>query len=957
MEIGAVVRFREREWVVLGVEEGLITLRPVVGLEKEYITIHEGLARAVAEVLPAERIEPASFPWPEAQHVGSLQQSRLFWQAARLLLREGAAPFRSLGRISVRPRPYQLVPLLMALRLAPVRMLIADDVGVGKTIEAGLILRELWDRREIQRFAVLCPPYLTDQWQQELAEKFHLETVVITPATLARLERGVPPGQSLYQYYPGQVISVDFIKHERNKNAFLLYAPELLIVDEAHGVTPGRGQDRHLRYNLVRELAQDRKRHLLLLTATPHSGIAEAFQKLVGLLDPEFESWDFSRLTEPQRARLARHFVQRTRRDIQDQWEAALCFPRRETIEATYTLSPAYRRLFEAVYDFCTEIVQSGQELERHRRRMRWWAALALLRCVMSSPRAALVALQKRHLTEHQPSEDLEPEAFIPFVYEPTDQVPDDEVPTPLLNRGETHLTQKERKQLRDAARLVGALTQSDDTKIQGCIQVVQRLLKEKHNPIIYCFYIETAEYVAQSLRAALAKEGVSIECLTGRVGEQERRLRVQQLLAQPAPRILVATDCLSEGINLQKGFDAVIHYDLPWNPNRLEQREGRVDRFEQPSPIVKVVRYYGEDNPVDGAVIRVLLNKAREIRQALGTHVPIFEEEERVIEALVHDLFFRSKASRYKQLALPFEEAEDQVKMLHASWQNDMEREKQSRTRFAQHALKPKEVQQALEATDQVLGDPKAVQDFVLSACQALKIPVQPRAKEVWEVVTELAALHDVPEQVREALPSSRRARWRITFTSPTPEGAEYIGRNHPFVAALARHLFERALAAKNDDTTIARCGVIYTAAVDRLTVILFLRPRFELIQPERPSLLAEEVLVVGWQPDRDTWLPPSEALPLLQAEPTRNMDLAEKQRLLAHLLERLKPFWQAQASSPLQSLLAARAQELEEAHRRLRAHLELGVRGLKMRPCGLPDLLGVLVLQPEGQPFPSYI
>ncbi|GIV25474.1 MAG: hypothetical protein KatS3mg026_1166 [Bacteroidia bacterium] len=93
MEIGAVVRFREREWVVLGVEEGLITLRPVVGLEKEYITIHEGLAKAVAEVLPAERIEPASFPWPEVPHVGSLQQSRLFWQAARLLLREGPRRF------------------------------------------------------------------------------------------------------------------------------------------------------------------------------------------------------------------------------------------------------------------------------------------------------------------------------------------------------------------------------------------------------------------------------------------------------------------------------------------------------------------------------------------------------------------------------------------------------------------------------------------------------------------------------------------------------------------------------------------------------------------------------------------------------------------------------------------------------------------------------------------------
>ena len=128
------------------------------------------------------------------------------------MLRDGAGPFRSRGRISVRPRPYQFVPLLMALKLDPVRLLIADDVGVGKTIEALLIVRELLDRGEINRLCVLCPPYLCDQWQQELTEKFHIEAVVVRSGTIAQLERNLPATQSVFGYYPFIVVSIDYAK-------------------------------------------------------------------------------------------------------------------------------------------------------------------------------------------------------------------------------------------------------------------------------------------------------------------------------------------------------------------------------------------------------------------------------------------------------------------------------------------------------------------------------------------------------------------------------------------------------------------------------------------------------------------------------------------------------------------------------------------------------------------------
>lgn len=945
MNPGAIVRFRNRDWVLLPADsDEVFLLRPLTGTSDEVVAVHRTLAGLLGYTLPTERLSPSAFPLPTADSVGDARSVRLLWQAARLLLREGAAPFRSFGRISVRPRTYQLVPLMMALRLDPVRLLIADDVGVGKTIEAGLILRELLDRGEVRRFAVLCPPYLCYQWQKELAEKFHLDAVVIGSDTIGRLERTVPPGKTVYQHYEAQVISIDFVKQGRNRHAFLISPPELVIVDEAHGATPGTDQ-RHLRYELVRELARDPARHLILLTATPHSGIPEAFRRLLGLLNPRFESWDLAALDPAQRSRLARHFVQRTRRDIEQYWEeGAHCFPQRDTQDATYQLSPAYRRLFTAVYEFCTEIVRSGEDLQAHRRRMRWWAALALLRCVMSSPQAARVALRSRYRGEGA-AETAEADD-ITYVYEPSDRAPFDEVPEPQLERAEAEFSDAERARLRRLEALAAAITEQDDTKLAGCIALVESLLRDGFNPVVWCYYVETAEYVADRLRTALAGRfpDVRVLCLTGRVGEDERRLKVQELMAEPR-RVLVATDCLSEGINLQEGFNAVVHYDLPWNPNRLEQREGRVDRYGQPSPVVRAVRYYGTDNLVDGAVIRVLLDKAREIHRTLGTYVPVPEEEQFVVEALINFLFFKRGFRPGAQLALQL--GDDPVEALHRRWSLDADRERTSRTRFAQHALRPEEVRRELEATDAVLGDPAAVRNFVLLAAEQVGLQIRRADRDVWHIFTGPEATATVPEMVRAALPAGVRERWTVTFTSPVAAGAEYLGRNHPFVTALARYLFERAFDAGLAGVT--RCGCIRTRQVSRLTTLVLLRPRYRLEQWGRPPRLAEEALVAGWRGFGEDWLSPEQALNLLgAAEPQAEIPAAERRELVGLMLEQLKELLDAGQDGPLGRILADRAAALEAAHRRVRQITGEAARGLAVRPHWPPDVLGLLVLQP---------
>jgi hypothetical protein len=180
MTPGSIVQCRNREWVLLpGDRQDRLLRRPLTGATDEVVAVHKRLADLIGYSFPEERIRSAKFPPPSPADICNVAGAHLLWQAARLAFRERATPLRSLGRVSIRPRTCQFVPLLMALRLDPIRMLIADDVGVGKTVEGLLISRELYDRGGIKRICVLCPPYLCEQWQKELNENFNLDAVLI----------------------------------------------------------------------------------------------------------------------------------------------------------------------------------------------------------------------------------------------------------------------------------------------------------------------------------------------------------------------------------------------------------------------------------------------------------------------------------------------------------------------------------------------------------------------------------------------------------------------------------------------------------------------------------------------------------------------------------------------------------------------------------------------------------
>jgi superfamily II DNA or RNA helicase len=942
LTVGAIVACRDRHWVVLPSQiDNVIRLRPISGNESEICGIFTNLE---------QQIESAQFPHPEARSLQDHTAGQLLLQAAKLSLRSGAGPFRCLGRLSVDPRPYQLVPLLMALRLETVRLLIADDVGIGKTVEAGLIAREMLDRGEIKRLAVLCPPQLCDQWQQELKQKFNIDAVVIRSGTVSKLERSLPSQAShIFSYYPHIIVSLDYAKSETRRASFLTHCPDFVIVDEAHTATDKQAIKQQQRYQLVKEIAEKSDRHLLLLTATPHSGISESFLSLLGLLKPEFEQLNLDNLSECQRKELASHFVQRRRADVRDWMDSNTPFPHRESLESAYQLSPAYRTLFEQVYDLARGLVKDADSnLSHAQQRGRYWSALAIIRCVMSSPAAAIATLS-RQLGKGETAEIIEQidELAESYIFDSTEtEKAVDVCPVSVVEIAKQTYSESQKRKLRDFVKAAEQLHGSkQDSKLQHLIALVKDLLGKGHNPIVWCRYIATANYVADALKQELEtkKNGnIRVIAITGEQSEDEREIRLNELKEYPQ-RVMVATDCLSEGVNLQQHFNAAIHYDLPWNPNRLEQREGRVDRYGQIAPTVKCILLYGQDNPVDGAVLDVLIRKAVTIHRNLGITVPVPMDSSTVQEAVFKSLF--DKVAEIKQLSLfpqPIEQLslnllleDNAVVQVNENWDRAVEKEKQNRTRFAQRAIKPETVKQELEESDRILGSQTMVEQFVINACDRLHSPLI-RKKHGWQ-------LNHIPECLRFSLGDKPRL---IAFADPAPEGYEYIGRNHPLVEGLARFLLEEALSnGGNKSPVAARCGVTITKDVTQPTVILVLRLRHLLDTNNNVDLLVEECLVRGFtgSPTNPQWLTDESAAILLEkAEPTSDFNLTRKQMILERLLSGLD-----ELNPGLDAIAQARADVLQASHSRVRAITKEGQ--VKIKPQLPMDILGIYYLQPD--------
>jgi Superfamily II DNA and RNA helicases len=631
----------------------------------------------------------------------------------------------------------------------------------------------------------------------------------------------------------------------------------------------------------------------------------------------------------------------------------------------SYRLTGAWERFFSDVMSYARALVRSSEGQSLVQQRMRWWAALALLRCVSSSPAAASIALRTRIRaaeggTDHEMIQVLDAEGIETVLDGESDDLLslDEAVPAGQAEttvRGErpgmdASLMSEESAELRALIeRAEGLKGRGQDPKLAGLLREIEGLLHEGFNPVVFCRYVATAHYLTEHLAHAFG-DTTTVLCVTGELTPEEREQRVHGL-AENDRRLLVTTDCLSEGVNLQSLLDAVIHYDLSWNPTRHEQREGRVDRFGQPKPVVRSLMYYGEDNPVDGAVFRVILQKAERIRKELGVAVPLPEDTNKVMQAVMEAVLLRGEAplTRARQMSLDLEETEA---LVNQSWESARDKAVQSRTLFAQRSLHPEEVLPEWDKTINVLGGEEDIERFVRQAAERLSAPLEP------EGVIYRLPYGFLPAELRERLagvgfkpPVS--SALRIAFRPPAPPGAEFIHRTHPLVAVLAEHLAELALSGKAAEL-IARCGAIFTQAVKTRTIVYLLRLRNQVVVRQREDtrhLLAEECLGVavagGAEPKL---LSGREALELMSATPARNMEPMQRRRLIQTALDALGPLGPA-----FESIAKARAAELLADHRRVREASE--ARGSYEVIPGLPmDVIGVYVLNPVavGRIFP---
>lgn len=930
LSVGSIVRTRNREWVVLPSDnKDLLILKPLGGSEKEISGIYLPLN--------VDKIEDATFPNPDPSKLSDLTSIKLLRDAFRLSFRSGAGPFRSMGRISVRPRPYQFVPLLMALRQEYIRLLIADDVGVGKTVEALMIARELFDRGEISSIGVVCPPHLCEQWQKEMSVKFNLNSVVIRANTISRLERAYSDNSiSVFKQYNVFVTSLDYVKSDKRKDNFLLNLPDLVIVDEAHTCTRPIDNDKaqQQRYELVSEIAKSEKQNLIMLTATPHSGKEEAFLSLIGHLKKDFEKYNITSITNDQRIELAKYFIQRKRGNVEKWIGVDTPFPKRTSEEHSYRLSPEYSVLFKDVYSFLLGLLKNKEILSPNRQKVRYWAALGMLRSIMSSPDSGIISFKNR--LEKLKNLDIIEEEFDDTVYreyisDPVDaEKSNDLEPSTVVQEAEEDFTETERRKIREFAVRLNDLKGEKDKKLYKLKEIIAKLLSDGFRPIVFCRFIATADYTAKFLKEFFPRyEVVSI---TSELAEEEREEKISLLEKYPK-RILVATDCLSEGVNLQDGFDAVIHYDLPWNPNRLEQREGRVDRFGQRNNQVKTIILYGEDNAIDGSVLNVLIRKAVKIHKTLGISVPVPVNSESVIQSVMNSLFYGE--NRSGQLTMDFG-PEFNLRTFHDDWDRNAEREDANRSRFAQEGIKPDEVSKELMETDYILGNPETVREFITNSTERLGGQIRVNGIGLTVNPTGFNPLLKEKIKLDESV--------NIAFDFPIPEGFLEVGRDNIITSSLADYILECSFEPESP-YNINRCSVIRTNDVEKVTYFYLLRVRYLIDSPKASSsLLAEELITIGFTGDMSNpeLIEETEANSILDnMKASENIESEYAMELTSEAIDNFSIL-----SNKVKDQCILKAKRLLEAHTRLRKITKEGK--VVVNPQFPVDIISVIVLLP---------
>jgi superfamily II DNA or RNA helicase len=942
---GRVVTVRDRLWRVDRVEGPEFSATPLDGRDTTSRRFHALL----------EHVSPGESPDPTPASLGSFAEQATMLDAFKLSMLHGTAPILGLQRSRAIPTDYQLVPLLLTMGRDRARLLIADDVGSGKTIEAGLVLAELLARGMARRILVVVPANLRGQWADALDHFFHIDSTVVAGHLLPALERRLLPGQSVWTAHDVVVASFDYLK--TRTDTVLEYGWDAVVIDEAHlcgkpHTLPGAPAPDMARWRFAQEAAR-RSRHLLLLTATPHNGYTDSYASLLQMLSEELviENPDGSVTVRRQIAK--DYVVQRRRRDIEAWYEARgrkSPFPRRKSDEHLIDLRGRGNRdsdlkvLLRDLGGYADALFSADTT-----RPINGWVAAHLQKRALSSPNAIQVSLKNRlnavssAATSEAPRRsraETEARASVADLFDSVD-ASDEEQSDRLDVVGAGLGASEEIEYLERLHGLAKKVTPAKDPKLAylaGLIPTRVAAHPDAPRVMVFTKYKDTLDYIVKNLASAPKvlkdsfPENLHVFAIDGGLTLAER-LRVFREFERAAPAVLVATDCISEGLNLQHACAEIIHYELPWNPNRLEQRNGRVDRFGQREEFVGVNTLVLDDD-LDALLLELIVKKAEQMHAEYG-FVPPFLANADILSHLsasaarhrIAPTLFEAAAAQAME-----EAASDRSKALIGESVNDQDLLDHAKTEtirdecFYGHAnVSLSFVEEALERSRRETGSEDAVTGFVtatLAQFPGLTVDTDEHG---------IFTINGTADELAGVLPKQgRRLSFRPADGFADPD-IDVIDIAHPLLRRLVDVIRDKAAHPDAAGRVAARTS----PATDRVTAVGHLLVRY--VANADPPVLMEELVPVALPVWGDA--PDLDPARLLEGTPGEARSAAEVREAAAAALGH------PNLKDTLNNLSARRAEALSVSHGSLDAPWAAGLSNIEVMS---RDLLALTIIWP---------
>lgn len=871
-EQGNLVRVRDRYWVVESVRQ---SARPLDPLSSNGWTRHhlvslvpiddKGSSAPLSvfwETEPGTEIRPqAELPDPEGG-VDEADTFVAFLDAARWGAIASADPrtFQAPFRAGIDIEDYQLLPLVEALRMPRVSLLIADDVGLGKTVEAGLIAQELVLRNQAQKILVVCPPSLCRKWQREMREQFGLDFQIVNTEHVHRLRRERGVGVNPFRSHPRLIVSMEWVKFESQMRWFDEFLPpdpntyprafDLLIVDEAHHIAPsavGRYAKESLRTKAMRRLAPHFE-HRLFLTATPHNGYPESFQALLEMLDPN----RFTKGVQPSERERDAVMVRRLKSHLRTMLpDGDTRFPKRRIRAIRVVFPPEERELFDLLNDY-TELRMGAAGTSAEQAASRF-VTLLLKKRLLSSPAAFKHTLDKHietlNTAAHRKTTERalqEAAAALEDDTDDADNVSEQEQEALALaaaalpddDRVQEHVPMAGKATIVTAESLLEQMRVRAEDRWRRIDAKTKRLMdwiaeicfpEGKWNDervIVFTEYRATLNYLDEMLTAPQhnrpSMDG-RVEVFHGSLDTDERERIIREFNYNPGKtkvRVLLATDAASEGIDLHRACYRLVHMEVPFNPNRMEQRNGRVDRHGQKSDTVEILHFASATDDIDDSLgydhsflLRVA-QKVEDIREDLGSVAAVLAEQ---VEARMLRQVGRSFDVDV-EIAARRGQAKVDLEKIKQRFYTDITRVRDQYRRSVEDLdLAPESVRRAVQVALRIEGQP-ALRESKLNRAEG-SVPVfeVPDLSGTWGET--LVGLHNEVEDFR--LP--------VTFDPRVANGhldVAYLHVGHPFVARCLRTLraqvWGAAVDRKINRAAVRRADVDEAVAVAHARVVV---------------------------------------------------------------------------------------------------------------------------------------